>query len=66
MTTTFDYNKCPWCGLWHDSKCPLIKRMDYYPDGSIKSIEFIAGVISNESIVEISEQGLRDNSMQKG
>jgi len=32
--------KCPHCGLIHDTTCPRIKSIDYYKDGSVKRIEF--------------------------
>ena len=34
--------QCPYCGCWpHDSieRCLLVKRIEYYPDGRIKSVE---------------------------
>ncbi|MCS3690932.1 hypothetical protein M2194_004969 [Bradyrhizobium elkanii] len=33
--------KCQLCGLVHEFKCHLIKAYDYYPDGTVKRVEFI-------------------------
>ena len=33
--------KCQLCGLEHEFKCHLIKAYDYYPDGTVKRVEFI-------------------------
>lgn len=33
--------KCPHCAGFHpQSKCPTIKAIEYYPDGTTKRIEF--------------------------
>ena len=32
--------KCGHCGMIHDSVCPRIKAIDYYPDGTIKRVEY--------------------------
>ena len=38
---------CPWCSrplehhwVFHNGPCPRVKAIDYYPDGSIKRVEF--------------------------
>ena len=31
--------KCPYCGGNHMA-CPLVKSLEYYPDGAIKRVEF--------------------------
>ncbi len=31
---------CRWCGLIHGPKCPSVKAIEYYPDGTVKRIEF--------------------------
>jgi hypothetical protein len=31
---------CRWCGGFHNSICPTIKAMEYYPDGTVKRVEF--------------------------
>lgn len=31
---------CGHCGMWHGPVCPRIKAVDYYPDGSIKRVEY--------------------------
>jgi hypothetical protein len=32
--------KCPHCGLSHDTTCPRIRAIEYYPDGTTKRVEF--------------------------
>lgn len=42
-TTTSGYSspsQCPICGMWHGPICPSVKAIEYYPDGSIKRIEY--------------------------
>lgn len=36
--------KCQHCGLIHGATCPLIAAIEYYPDGSVKRIEFRSNV----------------------
>jgi hypothetical protein len=33
---------CQWCGLFHTSPgvCPMVKALEYYPDGTLKRVEF--------------------------
>jgi hypothetical protein len=36
---------CPYCSsnsvqVYHTGKCPKVKSIEYYPDGSIKKVEF--------------------------
>jgi hypothetical protein len=41
-TTAVPMPQCPWCGaLPHASvgQCPAVKKIEYYPDGTIKSVE---------------------------
>ena len=33
--------KCQHCGNIHEFRCPLIKSIEYYEDGSIKKIEYM-------------------------
>ena len=33
---------CPYCGGWphqHVEQCPQVYKIEYYPDGKIKSVE---------------------------
>lgn len=32
---------CIICGFEHENKCPLIKAYEYFPDGTIKRVEFL-------------------------
>jgi len=31
---------CQWCGLHHGVQCPSVKAIEYFPDGTIKRVEF--------------------------
>lgn len=33
---------CPYCGMIHilAGICPMVKAFDYYPDGTVKRVEF--------------------------
>jgi hypothetical protein len=43
MTTTInDPRKCGWCNGFHTGKCPLVKAIEYHPDGTTKRVEFYA------------------------
>jgi len=37
---TFKQDACQFCQRYHSGPCPKIKRVEYYPDGTIKSIEY--------------------------
>lgn len=32
--------KCGYCGFNHANVCPLIKAIEYHPDGMVKRVEF--------------------------
>lgn len=32
---------CRWCGMAHGERCPTVKKMEFHPDGTVKSVEFI-------------------------
>ena len=32
---------CGYCGLYHESVCQRIKAVEYYPDGSLKRVEYV-------------------------
>ena len=33
--------QCGHCGLWHEGRvCPRVKAIDYYPDGTVKRVEY--------------------------
>lgn len=39
MQTMSWFQKCAWCGMYHDGECPRVKAFEYYPDGRIKRVE---------------------------
>jgi hypothetical protein len=41
MNPNFDTQiKCHHCGMWHGGQCPRVKRIEYYSDGTTKSVEY--------------------------
>lgn len=37
------FGQCGHCGLWHSGPCSRLKRIEYYPNGTIKAIEYHDG-----------------------
>lgn len=35
-------NSCCYCHQIHVGKCPLVKALEYHPDGTMKRVEFYA------------------------
>lgn len=41
MTTTIpSLQTCQWCGFYHTGICPMATAIEYYPNGSVKRVEF--------------------------
>lgn len=38
VSTAIDDNNCRYCGNIHTGLCPLIKEIEYYPNGAIKKV----------------------------
>ena len=32
---------CRWCSTWHIGTCPRVKSIEYFPDGTVKRVEFV-------------------------
>jgi len=32
---------CRWCGMIHGERCPIVKALEFNPDGSVERVEFI-------------------------
>jgi len=41
---------CRWCGLTHGYKCPIVRAMEFHPDGSLKRVEFVQPSDSMQSL----------------
>lgn len=42
-TSVSPINPCQWCGVIHlTPRCPQVKAFDYWPDGTLKRVEFHA------------------------
>lgn len=39
-TVESDYRYCEHCGLYHAGRCSKIKAIEYYPNGTIKRVEY--------------------------
>jgi hypothetical protein len=37
--------QCGWCGMIHGPMCPRIQAIEYYPNGTVKRVEFITIVL---------------------
>lgn len=40
MNTTNIDKSCPYCGNNHSGVCPRVKSIEYFPDGTIKKVDF--------------------------
>lgn len=34
---------CEHCGGWHSGQCPRVKAVEYWPNGTVKKIEYHDG-----------------------
>lgn len=40
-TTGGNLGQCPFCDGWHSMPCPRVKSIEYYPNGTIKKVEYV-------------------------
>jgi hypothetical protein len=33
--------QCGYCGMVHGFRCPSVHAVEYYPDGTVKRVEFV-------------------------
>lgn len=33
--------ECRWCGMTHGIRCPTIRAIEYFEDGTVKCVEFM-------------------------
>ena len=60
-TATIAWQPCRWCGnVMHMGECPRVKVIEYYPNGTIKRVEFhgYAAPICPDPLVIISIKGV--------
>jgi hypothetical protein len=43
-------SECKWCGMIHGPRCPSVKAIEYFPDGTIKRVEFMTPADRSPSI----------------
>lgn len=54
---------CGHCGVYHSGPCPRVKAIEYYPNGTIKRVEYhapqpvVSGTPSREPIGQYTIQG---------
>lgn len=48
-------NTCQWCGMIHTGSCPRVKATEYYPDGTVKRVEFWDPVTVNIGPIDVDE-----------
>lgn len=34
-------NECRWCGMIHGPRCPEVKAIEYFQDGTVKRVELL-------------------------
>ncbi|MDE2105621.1 MAG: hypothetical protein KGL39_50810 [Patescibacteria group bacterium] len=44
MTNEAKNEPCRYCGAVHGLRCPMVKAMEFHPDGSVKRVEFVDGL----------------------
>ena len=37
------FKTCPYCGMFHIGRCPALRSIEYYPDGTVKKIVYENG-----------------------
>lgn len=42
-TTNQTLAPCRWCGMHHQTVCPMVKAIEYHPNGAVKRVEFKSG-----------------------
>lgn len=46
-------DKCHYCGLIHETKCPSVKAIEYFPDGTIRRVEFLTPADVASAVTEL-------------
>jgi hypothetical protein len=46
--------QCGWCGMIHGPRCPSVKAIDYYSDGTVKRVEFV----KPDAMLVMAKEGL--------
>lgn len=41
MSVTSTPRLCGYCGVVHGPRCPYVQAIEYYPDGTVKRVEFV-------------------------
>lgn len=40
QTSAVQASQCQWCGMSHGALCPMVKAIEYHPNGTMKRVEF--------------------------
>lgn len=51
--------QCGYCGMIHGPRCPSVQAIEYYPDGTVKRVEFVR----SEPIIGLDPETLRKGPM---
>ena len=43
QTTSAEIEKCIFCRGMHMGRCPIVKSVEYFPNGTVKKVEYITG-----------------------
>lgn len=59
--------KCRWCGMFHDVRCPWVKAYEFHPDGTVKRVEFVQPVAGAVTVpAQFPQSGWSDNVLSCG
>jgi hypothetical protein len=57
MCSPLPLKTCPYCGNYHRTKCPMVKSIEYFDNGSIRRVEFVEGPkITSDQIQYLTEK----------
>ena len=42
VQTSVTFPACPWCSDHHSGRCPMVKAIEYHPNGTVKRVEFVS------------------------
>jgi hypothetical protein len=59
-TGTVSMSTCPHCGGWHNGACPQVRAIEYWPNGSVKRVEYERGQ-GGVPVQQVGRQPLPDD-----
>ena len=58
-----DDQRCQWCGQTHGIRCPELRAIEYYENGSIKRVEYLTPADMKPPRVEYSAPSPRPREL---